>query len=548
MGKEAFFEQYKEFAIQQQIKYGIPASVTLAQAAIESSYGDNVAAKQANNFFGIHAVPAWLKRGDPVMYYNDASQNVPFTKHESAEASFEYHSKFLLLNSRQYGRCFGLSATDADGWAKGICEGGYAERRPGKEYAYYNTIMSVIKQSNLQKYDQEAVERASKQNVVCGYDRKNISIEAARTTVAAPKPDMAMAGRGVSEHFRMPIEGYTDMKMTSPFGMRTHPTTGKYSMHNGIDISIPTGTQLFSSEDRGVVKRVNWGVDKNGDGKADLDKNGNPVINGKCVEVEYRHGNDVYTVQYLHMSRVDVKEGQEVDHNTLLGLSGSTGRGTGAHLHYGVMKNGQYINPVTYLADIAVLSESDAKIKDLKHGSRDVLAQEKQNVNTGELLAHKADLDRANDDSQQMQQQYDFAQQQQMQQGQQAPGQQQQVSSPGGLATLLWGDKAKDMDLGFGGSGDLIGDLFAMLLTGVVAMFASVNKTTEQEVQQQMDQQQNKKEEEKYDATVDRSLVAEAKAKGVDPKVLEQQTQLQADAGLGELDQQRQQQRGMSMS
>ena len=87
-----------------------------------------------------------------------------------------------------------------------------------------------------------------------------------------------------------------------------------------------------------------------------------------------------------------------------------------------------------------------------------------------------------------------------------------------------------------------------MLLTGVVAMFASVNQTTEQEVQQQMDQQQNKKEEEKYDATVDRSLVAEAKAKGVDPKVLEQQTQLQADAGLGELDQQRQQQRGMSMS
>ena len=548
MGKEAFFEQYKEFAIQQQIKYGIPASVTLAQAAIESSYGDNVAAKQANNFFGIHAVPAWLKRGDPVIYFNDASQRVPFTKHDSPEASFEYHSKFLLLNSRQYGRCFGLSATDADGWAKGICEGGYAERKPGKEYAYYNSMMAVIKQNNLQKYDLEAAERAKSQNLVCGYDRKNISVEAARTTVAAPKPYMAMAGQGGSEHFRMPIEGYTDMSMTSPFGMRTHPTTGKYSMHNGIDISIPTGTQLFSSEDRGVVKRVNWGVDKNGDGKADLDKNGNPVINGKCVEVEYRHGNDVYTVQYLHMSRVDVKEGQEVDHNTLLGLSGSTGRGTGAHLHYGVMKNGQYVNPVTYLADIAVLSESDAKIKDLKHGSRDVLAQEKQNVNTGELLAHKADLDRQNGDSQQLQQQYDLAQQQQLQQGQQAFGQQQPVSTPSGLATLLWGDKAKDMDLGFGGSGDLIGDLFAMLLTGVVAMFASVNQTTEQEVQQQMDQQQNKKEEEKYDATVDRSLVAEAKAKGVDPKVLEQQTQLQADAGLGELDQQRQQQRGMSMS
>jgi hypothetical protein len=431
----------------------------------------------------------------------------------------------------------------------GICKGGYAERLPGKEDAYYHKLMKVIKDYHLDKYDQDAVERAAKQNLVCGYDRKNISVEAARPSVsAAPKHDMAMTGQGSSEHFRMPIEGYTNMDMTSPFGPRIHPVTKVKSQHNGIDIAIPTGTQLFSSEDRGVVKRVNWGVDKNGDGKADLDKNGNPVINGKCVEVEYRHGNDVYTVQYLHMSRVDVKEGQEVDHNTLLGLSGSTGRGTGAHLHYGVMKNGQYINPVTYLADIAVLSESDAKIKDLKHGSRDVLAMEKQNVNTGELLAHKADLDRTNGDSQQMQQQNDLAlQQQQMQQQQQTPGQQ-QVSSPDGLIRYLFGDKDKQGWLNsFGGSGDLLADLLGILFKGTIALFAWHNKTTEKEVEQQMDQRQDLKEKEKYDATIDSTTVDRSRKNGVNVKELQDQVALQADAGLGELDQQRQQQRGVSL-
>lgn len=528
MGKEAFFEQYKEFAIQQQIKYGIPASVTLAQAAIESSYGDNVAAKQANNFFGIHAVPAWLKRGDPVIYFNDASQRVPFTKHDSPEASFEYHSKFLLLNSRQYGRCFGLSATDADGWAKGICEGGYAERKPGKEYAYYNSMMAVIKQNNLQKYDLEAAERAKSQNLVCGYDRKNISVDAPRPAVAAA-PRLQQIPSFDQKAYCYPIA--QDLKQTDYFGRGA--TGYRDHQHNGIDLSAKY-VDVFATENQGRV--VDVGTQKGG---------------GNYVMVEYdRQDGSKWRVSYCHLDHFDVKEGDIVNAGDKLGLSGATGNCTAPHLHLtvkhqpagGEMKT---VNPLDYLAEISVRGNLDGTVTD-KNTGKDLLASRKASV---DLQPTAGDVWLAQNAQSQSQQQNDLAlQQQQMQQGQQAPGQQQQVSTPGGLATLLWGDKAKDMDLGFGGSGDLIGDLFAMLLTGVVAMFASVNKTTEQEVQQQMDQQQNKKEEEKYDATVDRSLVAEAKAKGVDPKVLEQQTQLQADAGLGELDQQRQQQRGMSMS
>ena len=516
--EEAFFEKYKEFAIQQQIKYGIPASVTLAQAAIESSYGDNIAAKQANNFFGIHAVPAWLKRGDPVMYYNDASQHVPFTKHESAEASFEYHSKFLLLNNRQYGRCFGLSATDADGWAKGICEGGYAERKPGKEYAYYNSMMAVIKQNNLQKYDLEAAERAKSQNLVCGYDRKNISVDAPRPAVAAAPKNTSntkfldyQAGR-----WSMPVLADGNLKVTSDFGTRVHPVTGKRGdPHDAIDIGIPTGTKLVPTEDHGTVTRTNW----------------NSSINGNCVEVKYNRGGDEYKIMYLHMSRVDVKAGDTVNTDTLLGLSGRSGRVTGPHLDFRVFKNGEAIDPKAYLAEIAVRGNLSTTLVNIR--GKDLLADMKSDL---------AVAGQRPEEQQQMQHQnYDLAQQQYQ-------GQQQQVSSPDGLTRYLFGDKDKQGWLNsFGGSGDLIADLLGILFKGTIALFAWHNMTSEKEVEQQMDQQKDKKVEEKYDATVDRSLVAEAKAKGIDPKVLEQQVALQADAGLGELDQQRQQQRGMSL-
>lgn len=515
--EEAFFEKYKDFAIQQQIKYGIPASVTLAQAAIESSYGDNIAAKQANNFFGIHAVTPWLKRGDPVMYYRDNGPQVPFTKHESAEASFEYHSKFLLLNSRQYGRCYGLSATDADGWAMGICKGGYAERLPGKEDAYYHKLMKVIKDYHLDRYDQDAVKRADAQNLACGYDRKNITVEAARSTVPfAPKNTSNMkfldfqAGR-----WSMPVLADGNLKVTSDFGTRVHPVTGKRGdPHDAIDIGIPTGTKLVPTEDRGTVTRTNWNS-----------------TNGNCVEVKYNRGGDEYRIMYLHMSRVDVKAGDPVNTDTLLGLSGRSGRVTGPHLDFRVFKNGEAIDPKAYLAEIAVRGNISTTLVNDK--GKDLLADMKSDL---------AVVGQRPEEQQQMQQQnYDLAQQQYQ-------GQHQQVSSPDGLTRYLFGDKDKQGWLNsFGGSGDLIADLLGILFKGTIALFAWHNKTTEKEVEQQMDQRQDLKEDEKYKATIDPTIVDRSRKDGVNVKELQNQVALQADAGLGELDQQRQQQRGMSL-
>ena len=401
--KQKFFEQLKGAAMEQQIKYGVPASVTLAQAWIEhADYS-----KSTNNYFGIHDDSGyWCKNGGKTALLNDNGKMAHFRVYDSMEQGIEDHSRFFLVNQR-YKSCLAVDPNDPDygkKWAQGICDAGYAERPKNDPNRYARMIIADIKEYHLDDIDREANALAAQRGLAVGYMRtqaksSDYSIHQSAATDVA------------QQHFRMPVDD-VNLQMTSGFGMRIHPTTKQWSQHNGIDISMPSGTKLFSTEDRGIVKRVNWGVDKNGDGQADLDAKGNPVINGKCVEVEYRHGNDTYTVQYLHMSRVDVQVGQEIDHNTLLGLSGDTGRGTGAHLHYGVMKNGTYINPVNYLADIAVLSESNAKIKDLHHGSRDVLAIAKQTVNMNELMAHKVSLNRADIDGMLAQSQHGYQVQQ----------------------------------------------------------------------------------------------------------------------------------------
>lgn len=389
--KQKFYNQLKGAAIEQQIKYGVPASVTLAQAWIEhAGYSETT-----NNYFGIHDDNGyWRKNGGKTAFLNDNGKMAHFRVYDSMEQGIEDHSKFFLVNQR-YAKCLAIDPNDpayGKKWAQGVCDAGYAERPKNDPNRYARMITTEIKDYHLDEIDREANAIAAQRGVAVGYMRGQAKSSDYEPQQSAA-PAVATATVVGNQHFRMPVDE-VNLQMTSGFGMRVHPTTKQWSQHNGIDISMPSGTQLFSTEDRGIVKRVNWGTDRNNDGKPDLDAKGNPIINGKCVEVEYKHGNDTYTVQYLHMSRVDVEEGQMVDHNTLLGLSGDTGRGTGAHLHYGVMKNGTFINPVNYLADIAVLSQSNAKIKDLHHGSNDVLADAKQKVDMNELMAHKDSLDR----------------------------------------------------------------------------------------------------------------------------------------------------------
>ena len=112
------------------------------------------------------------------------------------------------------------------------------------------------------------------------------------------------------------------IKVTSPFGMRKDPFTGKRRMHNGIDLHAQND-EVYAMFP-GVVKKV--GYDK---------RSGNYVT--------LQHGD--YTVSYCHLSRVIVKEKTPVLAGDIVGITGNTGRSTGEHLHLSCKIKGESLNP-----------------------------------------------------------------------------------------------------------------------------------------------------------------------------------------------------------
>ena len=115
MGKnQQYAEMYAEYAMEQMKRYGIPASVTLAQGILESSNGQSELSRLGNNHFGIKATKGWLKDGGEYLVYTDDRPDEKFCKYTSVGDSFEHHSKFLKENNR-YAACFSLSPDDYKG-------------------------------------------------------------------------------------------------------------------------------------------------------------------------------------------------------------------------------------------------------------------------------------------------------------------------------------------------------------------------------------------------------------------------------------------------
>ena len=124
---------------------------------------------------------------------------------------------------------------------------------------------------------------------------------------------------------KTPING---ARLSSSFGMRKHPIDGYNKMHRGTDFAAPLGTPIMASGD-GKVIRAKWC----GGG-------------GNCVKIKH---NSTYSTVYAHMSKfaVGIKAGVRVKQGQVIGYVGSTGKSTGPHLHYEVIKNGKKINSQT---------------------------------------------------------------------------------------------------------------------------------------------------------------------------------------------------------
>ncbi|MBQ9843966.1 MAG: peptidoglycan DD-metalloendopeptidase family protein [Oscillospiraceae bacterium] len=146
-------------------------------------------------------------------------------------------------------------------------------------------------------------------------------------TYVPPAPETGGGNGGTvnTSGWCSPLVSYT---LTSPFGMRTHPITGEYKMHNGIDMAAPEGTPIYAAKG-GQVSIAAYSASA-----------------GNYVQIN--HG-DGYRSVYMHMTGYTVKPGQYVAQGQLIGYVGNTGASKGNHLHFGISLNGSYVNPVGYI-------------------------------------------------------------------------------------------------------------------------------------------------------------------------------------------------------
>ncbi len=142
--REQYIQKYQSIARSQMEKYGVPASIIMAQGILESASGNSTLATKANNHFGIKCHSSWA---GPRVYHDDDARGECFRKYRTPESSYNDHSQFLR-GGRRYAFLFDLEPTDYKGWAHGLRQAGYATDR---QYAF--KLIRIIEENQLYQLD-----------------------------------------------------------------------------------------------------------------------------------------------------------------------------------------------------------------------------------------------------------------------------------------------------------------------------------------------------------------------------------------------------------
>ena len=142
----SYVERFAPVAMAEMRKFGIPASIILAQGLLESNAGDSPLSRTANNHFGIKCFSKTCKKGHCANFTDDSHKDF-FVKYGNAWSSFRAHSD-MLQKSKRYHALFELDATDYKNWALGLEKSGYATDR-----MYAEKLLSLIQSLGLHRYD-----------------------------------------------------------------------------------------------------------------------------------------------------------------------------------------------------------------------------------------------------------------------------------------------------------------------------------------------------------------------------------------------------------
>ncbi len=189
-----YVDTYRDIAINEMIRTGVPAAITLAQGIVESQAGQSDLVKNSNNHFGIKCKDEWT---GPYVLHDDDRKNECFRVYGSAEESFKDHSDFLK-NRPYYTDLFTLDPADYKAWARGLKKCGYATERD-----YPEMLIKMIEANDLQQYSVMALERIKNNTgpiYVSNNSNQPDSLPAAQTAVVvtAAKDDDADDNAGAN--------------------------------------------------------------------------------------------------------------------------------------------------------------------------------------------------------------------------------------------------------------------------------------------------------------------------------------------------------------
>lgn len=253
--KEEYINKYKHIAIEHMERYGIPASITLAQGILESDSGNSNLARRSNNHFGIKCKKDW--KGDRV-YHTDDAPDECFRKYDSVEESYEDHADFLDQSPR-YDSLFAYSATDYHSWARGLKAAGYAT---APDYA--QRLTKIIEDNKLYLFDEDNgsalfdAHLRAEQSVTTDFAEKS-SVDIPTTTEARVDPnnyrvpERTYNGYSVFINNRTPFiivrDGDTFAHIASTFAI-TERTLRKYNEVNPKSTANPIEGELIYIEQK----------------------------------------------------------------------------------------------------------------------------------------------------------------------------------------------------------------------------------------------------------------------------------------------------------
>jgi len=179
---EAYINNYKELAIEEMLRTGVPASIKLAQGILESQFGESPLAKNANNHFGIKCKTEWT--GEKT-YQDDDAKGECFRVYPDAAQSYKDHSDFLKTRPH-YAFLFKLEPTDITGWAYGLKRAGYATSP-----TYPEKLLRVVEDYKLHQYTMLALAIKENRNAPTPLSTQQVTVavEPAKSPVIETKEE-----------------------------------------------------------------------------------------------------------------------------------------------------------------------------------------------------------------------------------------------------------------------------------------------------------------------------------------------------------------------